>query len=157
VNRPGRAILVAAMLLAGLAVWPWIEPVSAPALSAGATDGGARAPALTVLPPLSTFAAVSERPLFSPSRRPPPDAQPPVSDGGGIGRYRLLGLVTAGETRRALVAEGNRRFEIAEGAVLGGWHVGRIEQDRVVLSSPTGEVELRLRRAEPPESEKRPR
>ena len=54
--------------------------------------------------------------------------------------YRLLGLVTAGPTRRAWLAEGTRNFEIGEGDMLEGWTVQRIEQNRLVLSSPAGEA-----------------
>ena len=73
--------------------------------------------------------------------------------GAEAARYRLLGLLTVGATRRALIADGNRRFEIAEGASLGSSTVARIEQDRVVLSSPSGQVEMRLHRPEPDRAE----
>jgi hypothetical protein len=46
-----------------------------------------------------------------------------------------------------LIADGERRFEIAEGATLEGWTVARIEQDRVLLSSSSGRAVLTLRRA----------
>ena len=144
-QRLNLGLAGAAVLLAGLAIWPWVAPVEASGRLAETTD--TPVPAIADLPPLATFRAVFERPLFSPSRRPPPDGKAP---GPGIGvaeRYRLLGLVTAGEARRALLAEGTRRFEIAEGAALDGWIVARIEQDRVVLSSPRGKTELRLQRA----------
>jgi hypothetical protein len=136
--------------LTGLAIWPWVAPLAAPGLVAEAGTPPP-APAIADLPPLATFRAVFERPLFSPSRRPP--AQAPVPGTGGAARYRLLGVLTAGPTRRALLAEGKRRFEIAEGAALDGWTVARIEQDRVVLSSPGGETELRLHRAGPNRTE----
>jgi hypothetical protein len=134
-----------AVLATGLAIWPWVAPVEASGRAADAADAASSAPAIADLPPLTTFRAVFERPLFAPSRRPPAD-RAPVLGVGVAERYRLLGLVTAGEARRALLAEGARRFEIAEGAALDGWIVARIEQDRVVLSSPGGDAELRLQR-----------
>jgi hypothetical protein len=134
-----------AVLATGLAIWPWVAPVEASGRAADAADAASAAPAIADLPPLTTFRAVFERPLFTPSRRPPTDPAP-IPGIGVAERYRLLGLVTAGQTRRALLAEGTRRFEIAEGATLDGWIVARIEQDRVVLSSPSGGAELRLQR-----------
>jgi len=134
-----------AVLLTGIAIWPWVAPVEASGRAADAADAASSAPAIADLPPLATFRTVFERPLFSPSRRPP-DGKPAVPGIGVAERYRLLGLMTAGQARRALLAEGPRRFEIAEGAALDGWIVIRIEQDRVVLSSPSGETELRLQR-----------
>jgi hypothetical protein len=147
--RLNNALAGAAVLLTMLAIWPWVAPVAAPGRTAEATETLPPAPAIADLPSLATFRAVFERPIFSPSRRPPADGKAPVLGIGVAERYRLLGLVSAGEARRALLAEGTRRFEIAEGAALDGWTVARIEQDRVVLSSPSGEAELRLLRAGP--------
>ena len=144
--RLNHVLAGAAVLLTVLAIWPWVAPASAPGLSAEVSEAAPPAQAIADLPPLATFSAVFERPLFSPSRRPPPDEKVPALDGGVAARYRLLGLLTAGETRRALLAEGSRRFEIAEGAALDGWIVARIEQDRMVLSSPVGETVLKLHR-----------
>jgi hypothetical protein len=145
--RPNHVLAGAAVLLSLLAIWPWVAPQAAPGRATAAADTPPPPPAIADLPPLATFRAVFERPLFSPSRRPPADEATPVLGIGIAERYRLLGLLTAGQARRALLAEGARRFEVAEGAALDGWTVTRIEQDRVVLSSPGGETELRLHRA----------
>jgi general secretion pathway protein N len=139
---------VAALLL-GLALWPWVAPVGAPVRPAD--NPPVAPPTIAPLPPLTVFAALFERPLFSPSRRPAA-ARAPVA-AVGVERYRLLGIIGTAQTRRALLADGNRRVEIAEGETVDGATVVRIEQDRVVLSSPGGEAVLRLRRgsaAEPP-------
>ena len=55
--------------------------------------------------------------------------------------------MNTGDSRRALLAEGKRRFVIAERGTLEGWTVARIEHDRVVLSSPAGEAVLILQPA----------
>ena len=145
--RLNHVLAGAGILLSMLAIWPWVAPLAAPGRAAAVADTPPPVPAIADLPPLATFRAVFERPLFSPSRRPPADGKAPVLGIGIAERYRLLGLLTAGQARRALLAEGTRRFEVAEGAALDGWTVARIEQDRVVLSSPGGETELRLHRA----------
>jgi hypothetical protein len=147
--RLNHVLAGAAVLLAVLALWPWVAPIAAPGLSADRSEAPPSAPAIADLPPLAAFVAVFERPLFSPSRRPPAEEKAPVLGSSVAARYRLLGLLTAGDARRALIAEGSRRFEIAEGGALDGWTVVRIEQDRLVLSSPSGEAVLRLHRAGP--------
>ena len=117
----------AAVLLLALAIWPWLAPTAAPRRSAD-LDTPAPSAAIAALPPLATFAGVFERPLFSPSRRPPAEAKASALGPGIAERYRLIGLVAAGATRRALLAEGKRRFEIAEGSALDGWTIARIER-----------------------------
>ena len=146
-TRPDQLLAAAALALGALAVWPWIAPALPPASSTGAAESIARTPAIAAMPPLATYAAVFERPLFSPSRRPPAEGKAPAVD-ADAGRYRLLGLLAAGKTRRALIADGNRRIEVGEGATLGASTVARIEHDRVVLSSPSGQSEMRLRRTD---------
>jgi type II secretory pathway component PulC len=56
----------------------------------------------------------------------------------------LVGIIAAGPKKKALVAEGARRVEIAEGDTLDGWTVTAIGKDRVTLTSPTGEAALKL-------------
>jgi hypothetical protein len=64
----------------------------------------------------------------------------------------LQGLITAGQEKRALIADAasSRRLEVGEGDSVEGWIVKRIEQDRLVLSSPAGEAILTLRRTGTP-------
>ena len=143
--RLSQVIAGAAIGLLALAIWPWVAPIGAPGPSTPAEISPSAA-AIAELPPLATYSSVFDRPLFSPSRRPPADAKN-ATPGIGIERYRLLGVMTAGATRRALLADGNRRVEIAEGAALDGWTVARIEQDRVVLSQPGRAAVLALPRA----------
>ncbi|HLY44327.1 MAG TPA: hypothetical protein VKQ73_02005 [Stellaceae bacterium] len=137
----------ATLLLLVLAAYPWLAPISAPAGLAAAAEARPATLQISPLPPLRMFAAVFERPLFSTTRRPSPAE--PISPGAGsvAGRYQLLGVVSAGGDRRALVADGARRFEVVAGATLDGWTVARIEHDRLVLSLAGDERVLRLRRA----------
>jgi hypothetical protein len=148
---PGRSfssqlLLAVAALFAAAAVWPWVAPITPPS-SAAARDSAAAATVPT-LPPPAAFAAVSERPLFSPSRRPPAVAAAPLASAVAA-RYRLIGVIAIGGNRRALLADGLRRIEISEGGALDNWTVSRIEQDRVVFATPGGETALALQRASP--------
>jgi general secretion pathway protein N len=141
-----------AVLLAGLAVWPWLfGPSPARTAAVSGTEAASSAPPLSALPPLAKFSVISERPLFSPSRKPAPGAKAAPAGPGIEQRYRLLGLINTGSSRRALLAEGKRRFAIGEGEVLEGWTVARIEHDRIVLSGSAGEAVLMLQPAATPD------
>ena len=135
-----------AVALVVLALWPWLQS-PAPAESRAASDTAAPVPGLPALPPLIRFSGIAERPLFSPSRRAAPGEKASPAGPGIEQRYHLLGLVSTGDARRALLAEGKRRLVISEGGALEGWTVKRIEHDRVLLSSPAGEAVLLLQRA----------
>lgn len=136
-------LAAAALSCAVIALWPWIAPIPTPTAPVRQAPPSAD-PAIPALPPQSAFSAIAERPLFSPSRRPAANALG-VSDSAAT-RYRLLGLITAGGSRHALIADGSRRLEIGEGSALDNWTVLHIEPDRVVLSSPQGEASLRMER-----------
>ncbi len=142
----------AALFLAGFAAWPWLVPPvpAVPPLIAGPT--AASAPALAALPPLASYAAIVERPLFSPSRRPAPGAEPAAA-ASTVSRYRLLGIIGSGPKKSAFVADGARRIEIDAGGTLDGWTVKEIGQDSITLTSPTGDAVLKLT-AGPPEAAK---
>lgn len=141
--RLNPALGAAAIVFAALAVWPWLFPPLPATRPLAAPPAGAPAPALAPLPPLASFTAIVERPLFSPSRRPPPGATAAL--GASIeSRYRLIGIVVTGPKKKAFVAEGARRLEIVEGDILDGWTVTEIGQDRVRLTSSTGEAALKL-------------
>ena len=132
-----------------LALRPRLAPPAAVANPpvAAANAASAAPAALPSLAPRAEFAAITERPLFSPSRRP--DATAAVV--GIASRYRLLGTVVANEKGRALVApvSGGRAIELGEGDALDGWTVRRVEHDRVLFASPAGEATLAVSQTEP--------
>ena len=147
-SRLNHLLGAAALVCLGLAAWPWLIPPLPATRPLAAPPASAPGLALAALPPLASYAAIVERPLFSPSRRPPPGAEAAL--GSSIeSRYRLLGIVATGPKKKAFVAEGARRVEIAEGDALDGWTVKEIGPDRVLLSSPAGEAALKLKRAAP--------
>ena len=136
----------AAALLIVLLVWPWLQSPSA-VRAEPPRELSAAAPELSPMPPLARFSVIGERPLFSSSRRPVPGDKAAPAGPGIEQRYRLLGILTTGESRRALLAEGKRRFALSEGTMLEGWRIAHIEHDRIVLSSPAGEAVLQLQPA----------
>jgi hypothetical protein len=146
--RLDHALGAVTIVCAVLAVWPWLSPPVPTTRLPAAQPANAPAPAPAALPPLASYSAIVERPLFNPSRRPPPGVAAAL--GPSIeSRIRLLGIVATGPKRKAYVAEGASRVEIAEGDTLDGWTVKQIGQDRVLLTSPAGEASLKLKPAAP--------
>ena len=142
-----------AAVCALIAAWPWLfPPVPAPR-SLAAPPANAPVPALTTLPALSGFSAIVERPLFSPSRRPPPGAGATLAP-SAPSRYRLVGVVATGPKKRAFLADGARSIDVTEGDRLDAWTIKQIGTDSVRLSSGEGDTVLKLKPAAAPEPAK---
>lgn len=143
VLRLNHMLGLASVVLAAATAWPWLVPPVPSVRPLAPAPASAPAPAVAALPPLASYAAVVERPLFSPSRRPPPGAS--AIQGPSIeSRYRLVGIVATGPKRKAFIAEGTQRRQIAPGDTLDGYNVSEIGEDRVKLTSPSGEAVLKL-------------
>ena len=142
--RLNHALGATAVVFAAFAAWPWLSPPVPTVRPPAVPPANSAAPRLMTLPPLVHFAAIIERPLFSPSRRPPAVASGVPS---AEGRYRLLGVVASGPRKTAFVADGSRRLDLAEGDAIDGWTVKKIGTDNVVLTSPTGDTVLKLKPA----------
>jgi general secretion pathway protein N len=85
-------------------------------------------------------AAILDRPLFSPSRRPPqPPVVAPVAQRPPDLAWRLAGSTIRPGTREALFTQdGQQSRPVKEGDQLDGWNVSKIELDRVTLTSAFG-------------------
>ncbi|GGF36513.1 hypothetical protein GCM10011611_48740 [Aliidongia dinghuensis] len=122
------------------------EPAS-PEPSRTTSPSAAPAPpsAATSLGPLEAYAAVTQRPLFSQSRRPPASGDAALS--AVEQHFKLTGILTSGPERIALVRPENDRklLRVHEGETLGGWTVRSIASDRLVLTGSEGEAVLLLR------------
>jgi len=119
--RANHLLIAAATLFAALSIGPWLPSAANPA---PAEPEIAAPPSLSEIPPLSHFAAISERPLFQPSRQPPAAERPaPAAPLGIEARYRVVGLIIAGPSRRALLMSADRKLEVGEGDNLDGWRV----------------------------------
>jgi len=82
-------------------------------------------------PPMSHYAAITNRPLFNPSRRPATSVTAPLS------AYRLQGIFAS---RNAYVGLVEHRSDgtvmrISEGDVIDGWVAGSVEPYAIRLSS----------------------
>ncbi len=155
-NNPLGAVLAGVcgllVLVAGLLAWVWSLPVSvtaAPDAAAGvAADGTVSRP--SDLGPLSEYRGVSERPMFSESRRPPvigAEAAGLADDEAEVAgqpQVRLTGVVITPALRMVTLtplAEGET-FIAHEGVPLEGeyqgWTVSDIQPRSVTLASLDG-------------------
>ena len=153
-----NALLAAAsLLLTGFIVWrlwaglvapnpPTPPPPAAASLTTNAVPGAGAFSA----PPLSVFAAVVERPLFVPDRRPRDPEPQAQADAGAL---RLVGVVASKDRMAAVLRDGDgRTYTLAAGEAGPGWRVTLVESDRAMVEDAGGVREHRLspRAVEPP-------
>ena len=110
-----------------------------------------------LLPPLQSFSVVTERPVFSPDRKPPQHAD---DTAGTWSSFVLAGVIITPQSREVLVLHGKPPTvaHVQEGQSLEGWTVTSIFPDRVVFRDGLNEHELKLvPKAPPPTVATRPR
>lgn len=86
-------------------------------------------------PPLERFAAIAERPLFTPTRRPPPAAAGPAPVGDAPPPHiEVIGVYSVNDRPGALLAvDGAAPAPFAIGDVIRGWRIAAIEAPSVTL------------------------
>lgn len=113
-------------------------PGATPSRVAGGADAGPPPELSFQFPPRSAFTAVTARPLFRPSRRPPaeepatPAAARPRSEAGG---FRLRGVAVGGGHGIALLErrETGELLRVDGSQAIDGWRAVSIEPRAVVL------------------------
>jgi hypothetical protein len=87
------------------------------------------------MPPASRFEEILRRPIFSPTRRPPPDREAVAESPPVALDLMLAGIILSGQQRIAIaVEEGTQEVvRLGEGTDYRGWTVTEILPDRVVL------------------------
>ncbi len=138
-------LLLVAALLAGRLHDAWVARPAPPppeATAPGAAEPPPPTEAAPARPPLSTYAVIAERNLFSPTRSEvAPEAPRPVVAGGGPAappppRPRLYGVVVLPDGRgRAFLEDVQRRrvFAYSVGDTVGDARLEEVKPDRVVL------------------------
>jgi hypothetical protein len=122
-------------IFAELAAVPGNPPGTPPAVRQSAPPAASPAPRVPRLAQL--VATTLARPLFSPTRRPPP--QEGGGPGAGLADMRLTGIVTEPGERLAIFAvTGAKTLTIREGGEVSGWRIEGITPGTVSLSGPTG-------------------
>lgn len=127
-------VALAGLLVAAALAWPWALPLSETAASKPA-PATATHTVTSHLPPLAEFSATRQRPLFTATRRPTPDADPNAATGLILGHYRLHGVVMAGARRFVLLTPvgGGEMLQLGEGSKLDHWTVESVAPDRMTL------------------------
>ena len=109
-------------------------------------------PAITTreLAPIEGFAAIAERPLFAPSRRPAPVSSSPGTEAVAAAPVNtaplsvvLIGVLLSPRGHSAVVrlADGKNKT-LAEGGSIDGWTLERVLPDRVSFQSGETRTEL---------------
>jgi general secretion pathway protein N len=103
-------------------------------------------PAVFTLPPLDRYAEVVQRPLFAPTRQPPPpetvqDNQTKSSS------FTLAAIIISGQGKVALIQHGKPPVlaRLSVGQSVDGWTVQSVLPDRVVLERAAVLQELKLK------------
>ena len=111
----------------------------------------APAPALFDLPPVDAYSEIADRPVFSPSRRPPAYLDEELEEvaAAPVRRQELevtvVGIITGPRALALLQPRSSDRLvPLAEGQTLAGWTLTAIEPFRVVFRRDGEEQALEL-------------
>ena len=147
------AILVmACVVYAEIRARPIVHDAPLPQATAADIHSALSAPSRQAMPEKNRFAAIVERPLFSPSRQPrsmQTSAAPAVS--APSVDFSLFGVVIGTDEAVAVVKPdaGGNPMRVKQGEQISGWTVARIEPDRVLVRRDVLERELLLDFATP--------
>ena len=148
-----RTIAVLALLCAAFALVAFSEldastssPASkgsVPSLAPEDAAAGTLSPTSFSLPPLESFAAVTERPLFSPSRQP---AKISTGESDAWSSFVLAGIIITPELREAMVLHNQPPMlvHIQEGEAIDGWTLESLSPDNALFRNDAAEHELKL-------------
>jgi hypothetical protein len=154
-----RSRPVARLLIVNALVWSGVAAAAAAVVDAARPDAPPPAslrsselapldvaePAAPAPPALSAFAAIAERPLFSPDRRPPAtvaDGSPAA--GAAPPPLALLGVAGFEGDRVAIARLGDETLRLRAGAAVEGWTVVGVEPRAVTLRAGAAEHRVRL-------------
>lgn len=167
--RSWSALFALASLALGALLWLRVSQSDAPPASVGAqAPPTPAAPARGAVYPvrlekLDSYAAIAERPLFSPTRRPaePAPDTAPSQPRKSLARFVLSGvIIVSPEEKIALLRESKSPSaqRLSEGDEIAGWRIDKILPDRVILISgdKTAEIELWSDRQPPPRTPQAP-
>jgi general secretion pathway protein N len=120
-----------------------MSPPGASGTSPGSTGSAPSQPEFA-LRPYEAYSAVLARPVFSPTRRPPPPAEAAVA---GSDDFVLSGIVSTAADRTALIRTGQplKTVRLKEGQTIVGWTVRSISADGVLIENGEITRELKLR------------
>ena len=125
----------------------WQTPLPERTAPEAGQDGVAALPADPQfrMPPEESYSAILERPLFSPSRRPPEDAPSEVVTSRDL-EITFKGVIISAGERWALLerTDGKGKLRLQEGDEFQGWILEAIEAQRVIFRQDAEEKALPL-------------
>lgn len=148
-------LILCVLLICGNAALAWqiyrevrsspVEPRIAKAVVQKSTTPQVMSIAKFVMPQEDRFIAIVERPLFSPSRRPPPGIDTPTGQGNEIHAI-LSGIVHDNAARLILLRPeaSDELLLLREGQAFDGWTLSQVERERAVFRSGDREAVLEL-------------
>lgn len=161
-NRISAILLITLIALCGVIVIEARSGVSSTAHSRSPLDRGvdsaAAGPVRMTLPPLAALSETVERPLFTETRRPPegePDgaavSASPVPAGSSLS-FSVSAIVITDDERAVLLVhpQSGALTRVAEGEMVAGWRLDKVESDRAVFSKDGDSQEAVLRSFGPP-------
>ena len=118
----------------------------------------AAGPVRLTLPPLASLSETVERPLFSESRRPPEEESntalevPTPVPSGTSTNFNVSAIVITDDERAVLLVhpESGDLTRVAEGEMISGWRLEKVEADRAIFSRDGETQEAALRAFGPP-------
>lgn len=166
-GAPGRSRLTGllALVCAGLLIVIFLqldEAAVSRAARSTPSEAADRTPAVDLeagdlefeMPPLSLYSDIASRPLFSPTRRPPPPDEAPVKEEPAAVSVDLVlrGIATAKATRAALIEERGtgKLVRALEGQSVGGWRIVAIMPDVVELEGRGEKLVLEIEKDSSP-------
>lgn len=144
----GLSAVLAALMSLEFAAGPFFLPEMPQKLASAEIAERAAKSSPPANPPMSTFTEIVARPLFEPSRRPPPPKPPdsPTPSVPALQPFDLIGVVLSPRGRTALLrprAKGDV-LRVVEGQKISGWKVSEIRSTHVILqrgdSSEDGDI-----------------
>jgi general secretion pathway protein N len=143
IERLALLLLIGGCLIFGAILLVELEPAGTEdAAVAKVAERPDTAPAIRRQQNLRTdelLAATLARPLFSSTRRPPPNASTEAATDSDLADTRLTGIVTEPGRRTAIFAiKGDKPLRVAEGEAVSGWRIESITPREVSLSGPSG-------------------
>jgi general secretion pathway protein N len=99
-----------------------------------------------VLPPLQQYAAVVERPLFHPSRRPPAEASATPAVAADLRQLTLTAVIITPEKRLAIFQDKSpaQNLRLTQGMRVGEWTLDEIKPDSVIFRRGAARQRLAL-------------
>ncbi len=132
-----------------------------------ASAGGGAPPPLAALPdqpsysvaPVADFSAILERPLFSPTRRPPAEGVAAVVDPEPELQVTLVGVIISSEEQIAIVKprDATSFARLSVGDSFQGWALDSIEPSRITFRRGDVEEHIELTYDVPPPVQKHKR